>query len=469
MKVKFMLEFLSEKRPKILVIGDFMVDNYIFSECSRISPEAPVLVAKALKKDKRLGGAANVYANLKSLKAEVFALGVVGDDEGGDFLKAKLNGILLTQKGRKTPLKSRIVAHNQQVLRLDDESSEDICLENELLLEFEKIVQDFEAIILSDYGKGVLTDKICKNVIKRAKSLKTPVLIDPKGSDYTKYKGATLLTPNKKEALEALKISDLNGDNLKFGLEKLKKDFDLQYSIITLSEAGIALFDKELKIAPAKALEVFDVTGAGDSVIAMLGLCLASGIEIYKACELANEVAAVVVSKIGSVSVSFEEIKSFKKSEFEKKIKSKDELLQILNSLKQNNKKIVFTNGCFDIVHFGHIKYLEKAKKLGDILIVGLNSDSSVKRLKGDERPINKEFQRACMLASFYFVDFVVIFDEDTPLELISTLKPDILVKGKDYEGREVVGANLVSKLELIDFEEGFSTSKIIEKIKDKK
>ncbi|TQR29532.1 bifunctional heptose 7-phosphate kinase/heptose 1-phosphate adenyltransferase [Campylobacter sp. MIT 99-7217] len=464
-----MFDSLSLKQPKILVLGDFMVDNYIFSECSRISPEAPVLVAKALRQDKRLGGAANVYANLKGLGADVFALGVVGDDESASFLKANLKGILLTQKGRKTPLKNRIVAHNQQVLRLDDESTEDICLEDELLLEFEKIVQDFEAIVLSDYGKGVLTAKICQNIIKKANALNLPVLIDPKGSDYSKYKGATLLTPNKKEALEALKFSDLNGDNLKFGIEKLKKDFDLKYSIITLSEAGIAIFDEDLKIAPAKALEVFDVTGAGDSVISMLAFCLANKIEIFKACELANEAAAVVVSKIGSVSVSFDEIKSFKKSEFEKKIKSKDELAGLLKDLKNSGKRLVFTNGCFDIVHFGHIKYLEKARKLGDILIVGLNSDSSVKRLKGDLRPINKEFQRACMLASFYFVDFVVIFDEDTPLELVKALKPDILVKGKDYEGKEVVGANLVSKLELIDFEEGYSTSKIIEKIKDKK
>ncbi|HEG2881802.1 TPA: D-glycero-beta-D-manno-heptose-7-phosphate kinase [Campylobacter coli] len=461
-----MLEFLSEQNPKILIIGDFMVDNYTWCDCSRISPEAPVLVAKTLKEDKRLGGAANVYANLKSLGADVFALGVVGDDKSGKFLKENLKGEFLIQKGRKTPFKNRIMAHNQQVLRLDEEDTSAILLEDELVELFNKRIKNFKAVALSDYAKGVLTPKVCKAFIQKANELNIPILIDPKGNDFSKYSGATLLTPNKKEALEALKFENLEGENLEKGIKKLKEDFSLRYSIITLSEAGIALFDENLRIAPAKALEVYDVTGAGDSVIAVLAFCLASGVEIFKACEIANEAAAIVVSKIGSVSVSFDEMKSFKRVGFEKKIKTKEELLTLL---KQNDKKIVFTNGCFDIVHFGHIKYLEKAKRLGDILIVGLNSDASVKRLKGESRPVNSEFQRACMLAAFYFVDFVVIFDENTPLELISFLKPDILVKGADYKDKLVVGSNLVSRVELIDFEEGFSTSKIIEKIKDKK
>lgn len=460
-----MLEFLSEQHPRVLVIGDFMVDNYIWCDCSRVSPEAPVLVAKAMKKDRRLGGAANVYANLEALGAQVFALGVVGEDESGKFLREKLNSRFLIQKNRKTPLKNRIIARNQQVLRLDDEDSENIECEEELLGEFCKIAKDFEAIVLSDYAKGVLTPKVCKALIQKAKELKIPVLIDPKGSDYSKYRGATLLTPNKKEALEALKYENLNGENLRLALEKLRKDFDLEYSVITLSEDGIAVFDSDLHVIPAKALEVYDVTGAGDSVIAVLAFCLASKVPIVEACKIANEAAAVVVSKIGSVSVSFDELKSFKKSDFENKIKSKEELLE---KLKEQDRKVVFTNGCFDILHFGHLTYLEKARKLGDLLIVGLNSDASVKRLKGNKRPINSQFERACMLASLYFVDFVVIFEEDTPLELISFLKPDILVKAKDYENKEIVGANLVPRVELIDFKDGFSTTKIIEKIRGK-
>lgn len=460
-----MLEFLSRQNPKILVIGDVITDSYLWCECSRISPEAPVLIAKTLKKEKKLGGAANVYANLKALGADVSVLSVVGDDESGFFLQQNLQGTILIQKGRKTSLKSRIISNSQQVLRLDEEDSEDIGLENELLNEFEKIAHHFQALVLSDYGKGVLTARICQSIIRKAHELQIPILIDPKGSDYSKYKGATLLTPNKKEALEALKLANLEAENLEFGIKKLKEDYELTYSLITLSDAGIAVFDEALHYIPAQALEVFDVTGAGDSVIAVLAFCLAVNVPILKACELANQAAAVVVSKIGSVAVGFEELKDLKKASFETKIHSKDALVSLLK--KQKNKKLIFTNGCFDLLHFGHITYLEKAKKLGDILIVGINSDSSVRALKGKNRPINSQFQRACMVAALYFVDFVVIFDENTPYELIKALKPDVLVKGADYKNKELVGSDLVGQTELIDFEEGFSSTNIIKKIKD--
>ncbi|EAK9908578.1 D-glycero-beta-D-manno-heptose-7-phosphate kinase [Campylobacter lari] len=457
-----MLDFLSSKKPKILVVGDFMVDRYIWCDCTRISPEAPVMVVKSQKEDKRLGGAGNVYANLKSLGAEVFALGLVGNDESGRFLKENLNARLLVEKDRKTPLKSRVLSHSQQVLRLDDENDFDTKLEDEIIQEYKKIAKDYDAIVLSDYAKGVLTSKVTKALIEHANTLNLPILIDPKGSDFSKYQNATLLTPNKKEAIQALGIEKI--DNLEKTLKKLKDDLNLTYSIITLSEEGIALFDEKLHIIPAKALEVYDVTGAGDSVIAMLAYALALKVDIIKACELANDAAAVVVAKVGSVSVSLEEIKNLKKASFEDKIKSKEELVKLLQ-----NQKVVFTNGCFDIVHYGHIKYLEKAKKLGDILVVGLNSDESIKRLKGNSRPINLEFQRACMLASMYFVDYVVIFNEDTPYELIEFLKPDVLVKGADYKDKEVVGSNLVKKVELIDFEDGFSTTNIINRIANDK
>ncbi|ELP9120863.1 D-glycero-beta-D-manno-heptose-7-phosphate kinase [Campylobacter lari] len=457
-----MLDFLSSKKPKILVVGDFMVDHYIWCDCTRISPEAPVMVMKSQKEDKRLGGAGNVYANLKSLGAEVFALGLVGDDESGRFLKENLNAKLLVEKDRKTPLKSRVLSHSQQVLRLDDENDFNTKLEDEIIKEYKKIAKDYDAIILSDYAKGVLTSKVTKALIEYANTLNLPILIDPKGSDFSKYQNATLLTPNKKEAIQALGVEKI--DNLEKALKKLKDDLNLTYSIITLSEEGIALFDEKLHIIPAKALEVYDVTGAGDSVIAMLAYALALKVDIIKACELANDAAAVVVAKVGSVSVSLEEIKNLKKASFEDKIKSKEELVKLIQ-----NQKVVFTNGCFDIMHYGHIKYLEKAKKLGDILVVGLNSDESVKRLKGNSRPINLEFQRACMLASMYFVDYVVIFDEDTPYELIEFLKPDVLVKGADYKDKEVVGSNLVKKVELIDFEDGFSTTNIINRIANDK
>ncbi|EAK9869833.1 D-glycero-beta-D-manno-heptose-7-phosphate kinase [Campylobacter lari] len=457
-----MFDFLSSKKPKILVVGDFMVDHYIWCDCTRISPEAPVMIVKSQKEDKRLGGAGNVYANLKSLGAEVYALGLVGDDESGRFLKENLNASLLVEKNRKTPLKSRVLSHSQQVLRLDDENDFNTQLEDELIDEFKKIAKDYDAIVLSDYAKGVLTPKVTKALISHANTLNLPILVDPKGKDFSKYQNATLLTPNKKEAMQALGVEKI--ENLEQAIKQLKDDLGLCYSIITLSEEGIALFDEKLHIIPAKALEVYDVTGAGDSVIAMLAYALALKVDIIKACELANDAAAVVVAKVGSVSVSLEEIKNLKKASFEDKIKSKEELVKLIQ-----NQKIVFTNGCFDIMHYGHIKYLEKAKKLGDILVVGLNSDESVKRLKGNSRPINLEFQRACMLASMYFVDYVVIFNEDTPYELIEFLKPDVLVKGADYKDKEVVGSNLVKKVELIDFEDGFSTTNIINRIANDK
>ncbi len=457
-----MLDFLCSKSPKILIVGDFMIDHYVWCDCTKISPEAPVLVMKSIQEDKRLGGAGNVYANLQSLGAKVFALGVIGNDENGKILQEKLNGKFFIEKNRKTPLKTRILSHSQQVLRIDDEDDFDTTLEIQIIQEFKNIAKNFDAVILSDYAKGNLSKNICQELINYANILNIPILIDPKGIDFSKYKNATLLTPNKKEASEVLKINTLDKDNLEFAIKKLKDDLNLVYSIITLSEEGIALFDNKLRIIPAKALEVYDVTGAGDSVIAMLAFALALKVDIFKACEFANKAAAVVVSKIGSVSVSFDEIKNLEKASFFEKIKTKEELSDLIK-----DKKVVFSNGCFDILHFGHIKYLEKAKKMGQILIVGLNSDQSVKKLKGQDRPINCENERACMLASLYFVDYVVIFDDETPYELIRYLKPDILVKGADYKNKTIVGSDLVKKVELIDFEDGFSTSNIIKRIKN--
>lgn len=457
-----MLDFLSSKKPKILVVGDLMIDNYIWCDCTKVSPEAPVLVMNTKKQDKRLGGAANVYANLEALGADVLALSVVGNDEHGASLKKSLKGLILLEDEKKTSLKTRILSHSQQVLRIDDETVCDTKLEEELLFGFNKMLKELDAIVLSDYGKGVLTHRICACIIQKANEREIPVLVDPKGDDYSKYSGATLLTPNKKEAMQALKFNSLNEENLEEAIVELKDRFKLKFSMITLSEAGIAIYDDKLHIIPAKAREVFDVTGAGDSVISVMAFCMALKVPLLKSCEIANKAAAVVVSKIGSATVSFDEIRKFEKNDFEEKIKSKEEVQNIL----KDKTNIVFSNGCFDILHFGHIKYLQKAKNLGDILVIGLNSDASVKRLKGEQRPINSQFHRASMLASLYFVDFVVIFDEDTPYELIKALKPDILVKGADYVSKEVVGADLVKRVELIKFEDGFSTTSIIEKIK---
>ena len=463
-------------KPKILVIGDLMIDHYLWGECDRISPEAPVAVVDIRSENKRLGGAGNVMANLKALDCDVGVMSVVGDDDSGKEIVSMLKNMgvkiekIAKEKERKSAHKTRIMAVHQQVIRFDKESKDDILesSKDELLNSFKNIIKNYDAVLLSDYAKGVLRDDFCKQIIKIANENSKFILIDPKGSDYSKYKNATLLTPNLKEAMQALKIKIDDDFSLKLALKRLKYELNLKYSIITLSERGIALYNNdEVKIIPAIAKEVFDVTGAGDTVLATLGYALSNKMDIVSALSLANKAAAVVVGKVGSATASLDEIEKYSKSSsntnLEEKIKSLDEICQIL---KNSDKKIVFTNGCFDILHAGHIKYLNKAKKLGDILIVGLNSDSSVKRLKGKTRPINSQDSRALLLSALEFVDFVVIFDEDTPLNLIEKIRPDILVKGADYTGKEVVGSNIAKEVVLVDFEDGFSTTNIINKIK---
>lgn len=458
--------------PKILVVGDLMVDHYIWGSCDRISPEAPVQVIKAQKETKKLGGAGNVISNLKALGAQTGIISVVGDDEIGQTTISLLDKLevcykyIKIERNRESSQKSRVMAAHQQVIRIDKESICDIKCEDEIINSFENCINKFDLVLLSDYGKGVLSEKICQNLIQIAKANKKMVLIDPKGSNYKKYKGATLLTPNKKEASEATRIQIKDKNSLKKAIKKLKFDLELHHSIITISEDGIALYDDELEIFPALAREVFDVTGAGDSVLAALGFCLARGDEIKSAIKTANLAAAVVVAKLGSANATFEEIEeiSRERSGFARKIKSSDEVAKIVHN--SHDKKIVFTNGCFDILHLGHIKYLQSAKSFGDKLIVGLNSDDSIKRLKGESRPINSQNDRASLLAALEFVDYVVIFNEDTPLNLIKKLKPDILVKGADYEGKEVVGSAIVSDVRLVEFIDGKSTTNLINKIK---
>ncbi|WP_086237976.1 D-glycero-beta-D-manno-heptose-7-phosphate kinase [Campylobacter porcelli] len=456
---------------RVLVVGDLMIDHYIWGSCDRISPEAPVQVVNIKNETKRLGGCGNVVSNLIALGADVGVVSVVGDDElGSEILKllkdrgAKIE-LVIAQKGRKSSQKSRIVVSHQQVLRLDTESVSDIDCADEIIGKFQSILENYDIVLLSDYGKGVLNDYLTKQIITIAKKTSKMVLVDPKGKDYSKYKGATLLTPNKKEASEALGFVIDSDEKLELALKSMKMNYELKYSLITLSEDGIGLLDDEVKKFPALAKEVFDVTGAGDSVLATLGYCLASKMSIEEAIANANLAAAVVVGKVGSADASWKEIESLKSKKigFERKIVKLDELLKI----DRSGKSLVFTNGCFDILHFGHISYLQKAKMLGDILVIGLNSDSSVRALKGDDRPVNIELDRAAMLCAMEFVDFVVIFDDDTPYELIKAISPDVLVKGADYEGKVVVGSQFAKRVELIEFVEGKSTTKIIEKIRN--
>lgn len=456
---------------RVLVVGDLMIDHYIWGSCDRISPEAPVQVVNIKNETKRLGGCGNVVSNLIALGAEVGVISVVGDDElGGEILKllkdrgAKAE-LVIAQKGRKSSQKSRVMVTHQQVLRLDTESTSDIDCDDEIVGKFQGILDGYDIVLLSDYGKGVLSDYLTKHIISITKNSSKMVLVDPKGKDYSKYKGATLLTPNKKEASEALGFVIDSDEKLELALKTMKMNYELEYSLITLSEDGIGLLAQNMVKFPALAKEVFDVTGAGDSVLATLGYCLASKMSIEDAIDNANLAAAVVVGKVGSADASWGEIESLKSKKigFERKLVKLDELLKV----DRSGKSLVFTNGCFDILHFGHISYLQKAKLLGDILVVGLNSDSSVRSLKGDSRPVNTEFDRAAMLCAMEFVDFVVIFDDDTPYEMIKAIGPDVLVKGADYEGKVVVGSEFAKRVELIEFVEGKSTTNIIEKIRN--
>ena len=462
---------------KILVVGDLMIDHYLWGSCERISPEAPVQVVDIAKETAVLGGAGNVINNLKSLGSQVSVASVIGDDENGAQLTRMLQEIevdtsnLVIQHGRHTSKKSRIIAVSQQILRYDKESKDDIigALQNAIIDELKDKIEDFDAIILSDYGKGVLTEELCQNVIALAKSANKKVLVDPKGKDFTKYKGAYLLTPNKKEAQIATEISIVDESSLTQALLKLKNECDLAVSMITLSEDGIATYDEKLHISPTVAKEVFDVTGAGDTVIASMAYALSEGKSIEDAAAFANLAAGVVVGKIGSATVTIDEIKEYEaslhKSTSDAHIKSFEEIKRLVDRYKANGKKVVFTNGCFDILHVGHVKYLQIAKSFGDILIVGLNSDASVSRLKGPMRPVNIAEDRAYLLAALEAVDFVVPFEDDTPYELIKMIAPDVLVKGGDYEGKSVVGTEFARELKLVDFVDGKSTTKTIEKI----
>ena len=469
---------LKNSVPKILVIGDLMIDHYLWGSCDRISPEAPVQVINVSNESTVLGGAGNVINNLKALGAKVDVISVIGECRVSEELKELLINIqvdtkyLVIQKNRVTSKKSRIIAAHQQVVRYDRESTDEINnnSESSILNFFKKIVNDYDVILLSDYGKGVLTFELTQQLITISKEFKKKVLVDPKGFNYSKYKGAYLLTPNKKEACEATNISIKDKESLGQAIKILKNQCNLEVSLITLSDQGVAIFDNDLRIHPTVAIEVFDVTGAGDTILASLGFALSSNANIDEAVKFANLASGVVVGKIGSATATINEIieyeSSLNKSNSFEHIKTIDEISTIVNELKDKDKKIIFTNGCFDILHIGHIKYLEEAKSFGDILILGLNSDKSIQRIKGSNRPINTENDRAYILAALEVVDFLVIFDEDTPFQLINLIKPDVLVKGGDYEGKEVVGQDIAKELKIVQFINGSSTTKTIERIK---
>lgn len=459
----------------ILVVGDLILDEYIYGNVERISPEAPVQVVEVKDKANALGGAANVAHNIIELGANAYVAGIIGDDENGELLEKELRkkGIYVDgiskDHARPTTKKVRIIAAGQHIVRLDQESRKFISdeTENRIIQYVRENRFRFDAVIVSDYAKGVVTNSLVRGLIDELKGI--PVLIDPKGSDFSKYKGATAITPNKKEAFA---VSGL--DDLEKTASNLLKEFDLQVVFITLGKDGIFLAEREGRTAhiPAIAKEVYDVSGAGDTVISSLCLSISSGLTYYESAFLANMAAGVVVGKLGTCTVSRTELLNalfFQRPFLLHKIVDMPELTQNVGHLRSQSKRIVFTNGCFDIIRPGHIHLLKESKKLGDILIVAIDDDDSVKKLKGADRPVLNQFERAQIISSLDCVDYVIIFSTEQLKELLYKIRPDIMTKGQDYASKEVVGREIVEqyggRVELIPFLEENSSSQIIERI----
>jgi D-beta-D-heptose 7-phosphate kinase/D-beta-D-heptose 1-phosphate adenosyltransferase len=468
------------KNKRVLVIGDVMLDRYLWGTVERISPEAPVPVVRAGHRSCQAGGAANVAANITGLGAQSTLIGFIGADEDGDTLREclKKTGVeerLIANSNCPTTSKLRIFGGSQQMLRLDVESAierEELSY-RQMLDCIESAVREADAIILSDYAKGTLTEEICQFAVRLGREAGIPVLVDPKQRDFYRYRGATTICPNLHELSAATGISGKNLSSMLQAGQNLAVKLELDYLTVTLSEKGIAVLHQDnIQNIPAIAKQVFDVSGAGDTVIATLALALACGVEIGPAAQLANVAAGIVVGKIGTVPVDRDELLASLMPEIElqaeEKVLDLNHLRARASAWRSQGEKIVFTNGCFDLLHIGHIRLLQDARREGDRLIVAINSDRSVKCLKGESRPIVGESERAYVLAALSVVDAVVIFDQDTPLQLIEALRPDVIVKGGDYTENTVVGAREVQswggRVKIVPIVEGFSTTKLIAK-----
>ncbi len=474
-----MKSMTKEVAPTCLVIGDIMLDIYLYGKVERISPEAPIPVVQITKEQKALGGAANVAANISGLGIQTFLCGIIGNDENGENIlktlqEKKISFCGCIFKNITTTTKTRVVGRAQQIVRFDNEDIDSITdsYEEELLKHIEIQLPHVDVIILSDYNKGVCGVSFLKKVIAMAKSKDILIITDPKSPDWTRYERSNWITPNMKEFCEALGKNIPNDEAvIREEGQKLIRKFHIPNILVTRSEHGMTLVQNDYSITySAEAQEVYDVSGAGDTVVAMLASCLGSGRNAQDAVQLANYAAGIAVSKVGTYIVSQKDIKDFflcKQSTCKKKIYTTEQLCKQLETWSIQKKRIVFTNGCFDILHAGHIHYLEQAKALGDLLIVGVNTDRSVKALKGTSRPINNEADRAYLLSALEPIDAVVLFDEDTPYELIRLIRPDILVKGGDYKTDQIVGREFAKETRTIDFVEGHSTTNLIENIRN--
>jgi len=461
-----------------LVIGDVMIDEYVNGNVTSVSPEAPVPIVHIRDVKSTLGGAANVAANIRKLGAKCTLVGVVGEDTDGQILREELQkrGVKwagICTQSRITTKKTRIIGNLHQLVRLDREMNMEPgeAEQERLLNNVRKEIDSADIIIISDYKKGVCTSNICQTIISLAKKEDKKIIIDPKQTDWTRYSGAFLIKPNLKEFYQTIGNTD---NDIVQGAKQLLNKFDISNILITRSQDGMTLVsDNCVDNCQTEAQEVFDVSGAGDTVVATVATAIAAGMELSDAIKIANIAAGISVSKLGTYAVGLNEIITSINHSYSKKIMSREEVISFAEMSKKHGKKVVFTNGCFDILHTGHISLLETAKRQGDVLIVGLNTDDSIKRLKGNDRPINNEYDRAKVLSALEAVDGVILFNEDTPIELVNGIVPNVLVKGADYTIDKVVGADVVSRnggeVVLVPLIQEKSTTNIIEKAKMKK
>lgn len=473
----------SFSKLRVLCVGDVMLDQFIYGHVDRISPEAPIPVFSIKEEKVMLGGAGNVTRNIVSLGGNTVLVSVIGNDKVGREVASMIGSepnvlpYMLTETNRITTTKTRYVAGSHQVLRADKEVQTPISDETvaKLLDTVISEIKNVDAVILSDYGKGLLTRGVLHGIINAAKEHNKPVIVDPKSRDFSFYYGATLVTPNLHELSNAANRELHTDSEIIEAARKLMENFNIANILVTRSKDGMTLVtgNGEVHDIIARAHEVYDVSGAGDTVISTLALGIASGMPLADAAKLANTAAGIVVGKLGTAVIAAQDLKTElfvqERTHGTHKILTIEDAVPLVERWKREGKKVGFTNGCFDLIHSGHLAILNRTKQHCDRLIVAVNSDSSVKKLKGESRPVNSEIERALLLASLSVVDMVIIFSEDTPMKLLETLKPAILAKGADYQKHQVVGHELVEsyggEVILVPLKEGYSTTNIIKKM----
>ena len=457
-----MFKFINNKTPNILVIGDIILDNNVFGSINKIANEAPIPVFNKSNEVLNLGGCGNVLNNLYNFGCnELYIMSVIGDDNSGKNINKiisnkKINNLILTVQERVTTLKKRFYIDKHLVFRCDEEELTIINenIENYFINKIREI-KSLDCIIFSDYNKGVLTERLCNEIINYCNAKGILTIVDPKDNFY-KYKNCSLIKPNRKEAIQFCKFEGEILDMQKY----LKREISCKYSVITLAEKGLCLYDGEnLYSSNIDSKEIVDVTGAGDVVCSLLGYLISISNNLNEIIKISNYLATASVQHLGVYNINIDDVENYKNNNKTKTISFED--LKFIDK----RKKIVFTNGCFDLLHKGHLECLKFSKSLGDILIVGVNSDSSVKKIKGEKRPIQDENIRCEILESLSFTDYIIKFQEETPIEIIKVLKPYILVKGGDYKGKNIVGQEYCKELIFFDYINNISTTNTIKKI----